>query len=213
MTTDDELLELLTTALDPEPREPPAQLISALRDAATADLAAQRKVEFADASTVRRSRMRRSAPFVAVAATAAAFLLGGALQNQIDSKRNLLADGVVEFRTVLSIPGRKSTAAVTGIRTGIGRVVQLRTDALPILPKGQFYELWFVGPGDIPGSPNRISAGTFHPDEDGRSDVDLTAAVNPALYPRIGITAEPKDGDPSPRGPDVLQGAITIQNR
>ena len=213
MTTDDEFLGLLTTALDPEPRQPPAHLIGALRDAATSHVASPSNVELAHASTIRQNRMRRFVPFVAAAAAVAAFFIGGALKNQSSTGRNLLAGGVVEFQTTLTGPGGESTAAVTGIRTGIGRIVQLRTRSLPILPKGEFYELWFIGPGDTPGSPNRISAGTFHPDENGRSDVDLTAAVNPDLYPRIAITAEPKGGNPSPHGPDVLQGGITIQKR
>lgn len=210
MTTDDEVLELLSTALAPEPREPPAALIAALRDAATSKAASPDDLESAPFSTVRSRRMRRFAPLVAAAAAVAAFFAGGALQNQSDQS-DLVAGGVVEFQTTLTGPGGKNAVAVTGIRTGIGRVVRLRTTALPILPKGDFYELWFVGPGDTPSSPNRISAGTFHPDENGRSDVDLTAAVNPVLYPRIAITAEPKGGDPSPHGPDLLQGGVTIQ--
>ena len=83
-------------------------------------------------------------------------------------------------------------------------MIQLQTDELPILPKGDYYELWFVGPGDTPARPNRISAGTFHPDENGRSDVTFAAAVDPALYPVLSVTAEPGDGDPRPTGPEVL---------
>ena len=89
-------------------------------------------------------------------------------------------------------------------RTGIGRVVELSSDDLPILPKGELYEVWFVGPDDRPGSPQRISAGTFHPDEDGRTRVTLAAAVDPALFPTIVVTAEPGDGDPAP-GREVLR--------
>ena len=40
-----------------------------------------------------------------------------------------------------------------------------------------------VGPDDRPGYQQRISAGTFHPDEDGRSRVTLAAAVDPSLSP------------------------------
>ncbi len=108
---------------------------------------------------------------------------------------------MVEFESVLRAPEDGATASATGIRTGIGRIVQVRTDELPILPKGEFYEVWFVGPDDSPRSPNRISAGTFHPDEDGRSAIDLTAAVDPAKYPELIVTAELGDGDPSPPAP------------
>ena len=90
-------------------------------------------------------------------------------------------------------------------KTGIGRVIAFRSDSLPILPKGDYYELWFVGPGDSPARPNRISAGTFHPDEQGRSRVRFAAAVDPALYPVLSVTAEPGDGDPRATGPEVLR--------
>jgi Anti-sigma-K factor rskA len=83
---------------------------------------------------------------------------------------------------------------------GIGREIALTSRALPILPKGEYYELWFVGPGDTLADPNRISAGTFHPDENGRSHVRFTAAVDPSLYPEIEVTAEPGDGNPRPSG-------------
>jgi hypothetical protein len=52
---------------------------------------------------------------------------------------------------------------------------------------------------------NRISAGTFHPDEQGRSDVELTAAADPALYPVLSVTPEPADGNPKRTGPEVLR--------
>ncbi len=84
-------------------------------------------------------------------------------------------------------------------------MIELRTDDLPILPKDEFYELWFVGPrGDTLTEPNRISAGTFHPDPEGRSRVTFAAAVDPKLYPELSVTAEPGDGDPRRTGAEVL---------
>ncbi len=83
-------------------------------------------------------------------------------------------------------------------------MVVLRSDELPVLPKGELYEVWFLGPGDSASSPNRISAGTFHPDEDGRTRVQLAAAVDPARYPVLSVTKEAGDGDPRP-GVEVLR--------
>jgi anti-sigma-K factor RskA len=115
--------------------------------------------------------------------------------------------GTPELETALSSPsGASATASVR--LTGVGRVIDFRTDDLPILPKGEYYELWFVGPGDRPGAPNRISAGTFHPDERGRSNVRFAAAVDPADYPRLAVTAEPGDGNPRPRRPDLLRSPV-----
>ena len=101
-------------------------------------------------------------------------------------------------------------AEVSGTAVGIGRIVRLETDDLPILPAGELYEVWFVGPGDSPTRPNRISAGTFHPDATGRSEVALTAAVDPARYPVIAVTAEPGDGDPAPSGVEVLRAEVAL---
>jgi len=68
--------------------------------------------------------------------------------------------------------------------TGIGRVIEFRSDDLAILPKGEYYELWFVGPGDSRRKSNRISAGTFHPDPEGRSHVSFAARRRSGQVPR-----------------------------
>jgi hypothetical protein len=148
-----------------------------------------------------RLRRRRLAPAFAGAAAAVAgaivavSLLGGGGPQ-----------GVLEIETVLRSPDGPVAASVEVRKTGIGRVVTFSSDTLPILPKGDYYELWFVGRGDRPDRPNRISAGTFHPDEDRRSSVRFAAAVDPKLYPVLVVTAEPGDGDPRPTGPEVLRG-------
>ncbi len=100
--------------------------------------------------------------------------------------------------------GQAGTALVTA--TGIGRIVKLESRALPVLDNAkEFYEIWFVAPGDTPEEPNRVSAGTFHPDEQGRTDVRLTAAVVPANYPTLSVTREPRDGDPGASPREVLR--------
>ncbi|CAN5874455.1 hypothetical protein BH23ACT10_BH23ACT10_37050 [soil metagenome] len=90
-----------------------------------------------------------------------------------------------------------------------GRVVELASDDLPVLPTGEYYELWFVGPDDTPGVPDRISAGTWHPDAAGVSEVRFHAAVDPRRYPTIAVTAEPGDGDPRASGSEVLRSEIS----
>jgi anti-sigma-K factor RskA len=145
----------------------------------------------------RRSRRRRVALVSAVAAAAAAALVLGL--------RSAPSPGELEVRTVLRAARGAAHASVDVRKTGIGRVVTFHSDTLPILPKGEYYELWFVGPGDRPGRPNRISAGTFHPDLDGRSTLALTAAVDPVLYPVLVVTAEHGDGDPRSNGREVLR--------
>jgi len=114
--------------------------------------------------------------------------------------------GELELRAELRAPASPRATATAEVRLlGIGRTIRFRTTELPILPKGEFYELWFASPHDRPGRLDRISAGTFHPDPDGVSDVRLTAAVDPQRYPVLVVTAEPGDGDPLPSRREVLR--------
>lgn len=204
MSSDDELLHALGAALAPEHREPPVDRVKALRAAAQA----HSMPRLSDRRRASRRGLRRVVAVAGAAAAVSVLVAGAVTFSDRGANEDLLAGGIVEFELTLTSADGKTTAAATGVRTGIGRIVRLRTDELPILPKGELYELWFVGPGDTPRNPNRISAGTFHPDEQGRSHVDLTAAVDPALYPAISITAEPGDGDPKPTGPEVLRATI-----
>lgn len=114
--------------------------------------------------------------------------------------------GVVELDTQLvAASGGGASVDVVVRRLDTGRAVDVSSESLPILPDAGLYELWFVGPGDAATTPNRVSAGTFHPDEDGITQVVLHAAVVPDEYPIVVITAEPKDGDPAVNGPEVVR--------
>jgi hypothetical protein len=182
-------------------RTPEPVRVTALREAA-AD--ARSRASMATASRAPRPA-RRAVVLGAAAAIVVALGIGVIAR---DPGTQQVADGVLEFTATLRAPDGKAVADVTGTRAGFGRVLELRTDELPILPTGQYYEVWFVGPGDSPLSPNRISAGTFHPDELGRTDVVLTAAVDPSKYPELSVTAEKGDGDPRPSDTEVLRGVI-----
>jgi hypothetical protein len=138
---------------------------------------------------------------VAAALVAVALIVGGAIESGKDGP-----SGELEVAGTMTAPGGGAGSGEITVReAGIGRLIAFETDELPILPAGEYYELWFVGPGDTPSDPNRISAGTFHPDPEGRSDVEFTAAVDPAKYPVVSVTAEPADGDPERAGPEVLR--------
>jgi anti-sigma-K factor RskA len=186
------------------PVAPPADLeqrtLSAVRASAEGN---PERIEAAGARPRDRIRRRPWLPRLAIAGTAAAALAVGVFGG-IVLDRDAGLPGTRELQATLTSPSG-ATATATVQMTGIGRVIEFRTDELPILPKGEYYELWFVGPGDRRGAPNRISAGTFHPDENGRSNVRFTAAVDPVKYPRLAVTAEPGDGNPRPSRPDVLR--------
>lgn len=205
--SDDELLERLGAALGATDAEPDPARVAALRDAA---------VTAADAPTpptrleeVRRWRTgpgRILGPAIAVAAAVALFVAGLAIGLRANDD-DTLAEGTVEYDGPFDTSAGP-TGMLTVVETGIGRVITIDTDALPILPTGEYYEVWFVSPDDSPDDPDRISAGTFHPDAAGVSKITLAAAVDPALYPGVEITAEPGDGNPEATGPVVLEATI-----
>ena len=194
---DDELLAQLGDVLrDESPPQPSAERIAALRARAASNTSSDADVERRPAV----APTRRWWPAAAAAAVVVVIALIAGL---------VLADGdvgTVEYAGPMT--GEGADAELSVVETGIGRVVTLRTGDLEILPTGEYYEVWFVAPDDTAETPNRISAGTFHPDPDGRSDVTFAAAVDPARYPIVEVTAEPGDGDPRPNGPVVLRTRI-----
>lgn len=154
------------------------------------------------APRLRMPALRRLAAIAAAGVLLAAGVVAG---------RELLAEGPpgkLELNATLTAPGSGGARATAEVReTGIGRVVSFDTTDLAILPKGEYYALWFVGPDDSPQSPDRIPAGTFHPDPEGRSRVRFAAAADPSKYPVLAVTAEAGDGDPSATLPDLLRSA------
>jgi hypothetical protein len=202
---DDELSELLARALDDDaPAAPPADRIAALRERAAAQHAPD-----ARPVTPAAPGGRGRSPWLAVAAVVVALLAGFGVARSFERDEDSGVAGDTEYDGPMTgSDGQTAAADLTVVGTGIGRVVDLRTGILPILPTGEYYQVWFVATDDAPDALDRISAGTFHPDPQGRSDVRFAAAVNPALYPIVEITAEPGDGNPLPTGPVVLRATI-----
>jgi hypothetical protein len=118
----------------------------------------------------------------------------------------LVVGGGAELEARAELAGGGAAATVELTELPVGRVIDLRSESLPVLPRGEFYELWFATRADRPGAPDRISAGTWHPDAEGSSVVRFTGAVDPARNPIVVITREPADGDPAPSGREVLRG-------
>jgi anti-sigma-K factor RskA len=185
------LLEQAAPAPAPPPSVQARTFIAIERDAAEPPAPAPSK----------RSRWR---PRLAAVGVALAFAAVGLAGLRLGENRQR---GAVEIdaRLVAPRPGGPS-GSVRVTELGIGRSVAIESDDLPELDnRREFYEVWFVGPGDSRRRPNRVSAGTFHPDEAGRSDVRLTAAAVPRDYPVVSITREPRDGNPRRTGPEILR--------
>jgi anti-sigma-K factor RskA len=139
---------------------------------------------FARISPPPRRRRRRWWLLLAPAVAAAAFLLVGG--------------GGERERYELQGAGALVTATVR--TTGVGREVTIDIERLRDPRPDGLYELWFVAPDG-----RRVSAGTFHPEDDGRGTVRLVGAADPEVYPGVRVSLEPADGDPRRQGPDVLR--------
>ena len=144
----------------------------------------------------RRTPLRLGAALGASLAAAAALAIavlggGGDPDAQRLALRSTRGEAVDVAATVRVIPvGREVTLEIRRLRDP-------RPDGL--------YELWFVAPGDTRRRPDRVSAGTFHPDAAGRGTVRLLAAADPKRFPELSVTLEPADGNPRRTGPEVLR--------
>ena len=226
MPADDELVELLRRALDHDaPPAPSPDRIAVLR--ARVEAARDQRTPSWPPATIAPNwppprptapapgnstpRHDRGSRWLAVAALVVAAAAGVVVGRSLDRGDDSVAGDVEYEGTMLGPDDEPAGAELTVRATGIGRLVDLHTDVLPILPAGELYEVWFVAADDSSATPHRISAGTFHPDPEGRSDVQFTAAANPELYRFVEITAEPGDGNPQATGPAVLRAQIAPQ--
>jgi len=87
-----------------------------------------------------------------------------------------------------------------------GWQIQLTVEHLPALRPGQFYECWYAGPGNSPGHPNLITAGTFTVSRSGAANMTMWSAADPHQFRTMQITIE-RPGDPGQLGPVILSGS------
>lgn len=147
---------------------------------------------------IRRPRRARLLPAVGTAVVAGAVALGLVVAAQ--------PSGPAHRDIPLVAPDGTPSATVARLhRDPEGIVVELDVDGLAVPPPGAFYECWYVGEGDTPDRPARISAGTFTLSSPGPATVRMTTVADHERYPRIEITREPDDGDPRSTGPVVLR--------
>jgi hypothetical protein len=100
--------------------------------------------------------------------------------------------------------GTESGQAVAH-RTADGFSIALTVHGMPKLKSGQFYECWYAGPGNRPGHPDLITAGTFTVGPDGSATVQMWSSADPRSFPRMQITAE-QAGDAGQHGQVLLSG-------
>lgn len=74
--------------------------------------------------------------------------------------------------------GSAASGQATARHTQYGWSIHLTVNHLPPLGPGQFYECWYAGPGNRPGHPKLITAGTFKVGPSGTASVNMWSAVN-----------------------------------
>jgi hypothetical protein len=203
----EELEGLPAVLLEAAPAEPPppelrARTLSAVREAAGYEGPVEPPVpEPAAMADVRELRPRsRWAPLAAAAALVLVAILG------VATVRTLTRPAA----TVLAMvdpEGGGGSGEGRFTDTSTGRTFVVEVEGLEPAPEGSFYELWAVGPQDTPESPQRVSLSTFDVGDDGRARVSGVTAAVASVYPGIGVTLEPDDGNPARTGDRVLAPA------
>jgi anti-sigma-K factor RskA len=165
-----------------------------------ADLAARTLARVAQAArkpTWRRPGVR----LVAVGAAAAVIAAVVAITVSLIPSAPTLA-----FSFSLHAPnGGAASADVTAQQNADGWSIRLTAQHLNPLPSGSFYECWYAGPGNRPGQPDLITAGTFTVDSRGDATVQMWSAADPRQFPTMQITVE-RPGNATQQGPVILTG-------
>lgn len=164
-----------------------------------ADLGA-RTVARVEQAARRATWRRRSVRLIAVAAVA---VIAAVVAISVSLTQSTPA---LAFSFSLRAPSGAASADVTAQQTADGWSIRLTAQHLKPLPSGSFYECWYAGPGNRPGQPDLITAGTFTVDSQGDATVQMWSAADPRRFPTMQITTE-RPGDATQHGAIILSGS------
>lgn len=139
---------------------------------------------------------------VAAAAAAAAIVAVAVVLGQGGTPARSPVAAVIALR---SPSGGPATGQAVVTRQAGGWSIHLSVHGLTASGPGQFYECWYAGPGNRPGHPELITAGTFTVGQDGRGSFTMWSAANPHIFRTMQITPE-HPGDARQRGQIILTG-------
>jgi hypothetical protein len=144
-----------------------------------------------------RARLRRARITSIVAVAALAVVVAGL------GYRSVTREGFSADRTILlsALDGGAARGEARIDDTDTGQVIELTVSGLPDAPSGMHYECWWVGLKDTDDLPERVSAGTFR---GGDGTYRMQSSADPARFPKMGVTLEPEDGNPSRTGTKIL---------
>jgi len=113
-----------------------------------------------------------------------------------------------QAQTIIPLHAASGSAAsghATAVHADGGWSIRLTVNHLPPLGPGQFYECWYAGPGNRPGHPELITAGTFILGRSGTGSFTMWSAADPQVFKTMQITAE-RPGDAGQHGQVILTG-------
>ncbi|OLT11724.1 hypothetical protein BJF79_23680 [Actinomadura sp. CNU-125] len=137
---------------------------------------------------------RRSMLLASVAAGLIGVLVGG-LGVSLNERPEVIA------RTALtSLPGKAGTGSATLQRLDGGLAVHLDVSGLPA--GGGYYQVWLLDPA----AQKLISLGNLT--STGTGTLPLPPGLNPARYPVVDVSLEPRDGNPAHSSNSFLRGRL-----
>jgi anti-sigma-K factor RskA len=142
-------------------------------------------------------------PFFSVAAA-----LGAAAVAIVVVLAQVVQTAPAQAQTIIPLHSASGSAAsgqATAVHSDGGWSIRLTVRHLPPLGAGQFYECWYAGPGNRPGHPELITAGTFTVGPGGTGSFTMWSAANPRVFKTMQITAE-VPGGADQRGRIILTG-------
>jgi anti-sigma-K factor RskA len=138
----------------------------------------------------------------------AAAALGAAVAAIVVVLAQVVQTAPAQAQTVIPLHAASGSAAsgqANAVHSDGGWSIHLTVDHLPPLGPGQFYECWYTGPGNRPGHPELITAGTFTVGPGGTGRFTMWSAANPQVFKTMQITVE-RPGGAGQHGPAILTG-------
>jgi hypothetical protein len=145
-----------------------------------------------------------------VAVAAAAVIIAGAVVVSLSHGSAGPSGPVVAQVSLRSVTGtaRAAGGQATVYQESTGFEVVLHLHGLAPTRPGQYYGCWYTGPGNRPGQPQLITAGSFTVGPSGTADLTMWSAANPARLPTMEITTDTGTG--AAPGQQILVGRAVL---
>jgi len=189
-------------ALEPPP-DLQARTLARVQDAVASAQGAEKGERPAVAKARRRWQWHWNFPVFSVAAA-----LGAAAVAIVFVLVQVVQTAPAQAQTIIPLHAASESAAsgqATAVHSHGGWSISLTVNHLPPLGPGQFYECWYAGPGNRPGHPELITAGTFLVGSGGTGSFTMWSAADPHVFKTMQITVE-RPGDAGQHGQVILTG-------